>query len=422
MKQSKLLIFFLAWVSVGFAQWLSLEECFQLAEKNHPMMKQKTPINEITKNQLTNINMKWLPTLDINLSSTYQSDVTSININLPPTLAGTFEIPSPDQDNYKSEIEINQLVFDGGLISVQKELAKQDNKISLQQLEVSFQSIKSSITYVFYNLLLLDAQKIILETWLADLENSKEIVNSLIANGLAEGFSLYEIEIKIHELQQQIDENKIYRQNNLEILGELIGEKIDDDILMYVPKDIDNQEIMNAQSQLFDYQRERLNIARKVTFCNRMPKIFSFGRIGYSKPGLNMLSAEVDSYYLVGVGLKWNIWDWKTNKRDREKLQFNQKIIEYTEEAYNQKTKIELDKYQSSISNLAQKITKDEVIIELHRKLKTSAESKFKNGIMNTTDYLKYSNDLIRSQLAMEVHHLQLFCEKVNYQILKGEL
>ena len=135
-----------------------------------------------------------------------------------------------------------------------------------------------------------------------------------------------------------------------------------------------------------------------------------------------MLSNEFDSYYLVGVGLQWNIWDWNKNRRDREKLQFNQKIIEYSEEAYNQKTKIEMDKYQSSMANLNQKIDKDEEIYQLHKKLEASAESKFKNGIMNTTDYLKYNNDLIRAQLAMEVHKIQLYREKVNYKILKGEL
>jgi len=418
----KIILTVLILVSLGFSQMLSLEECFQMAEKNHPIMKQKLPLNEITENELGNINTKWLPTFDLNLSATYQSDVTSIDIELPPAFAGSVDIPSPDKDNYKSEIEINQLLYDGGLISVQKELAKQDNKISLQQIETNFQSIKNSIVKVYYNLLILDAQKIILETWLADLENTKVTLENLIKNGVAEKSSQYEIEIRIHKLGQQIEENVIYKNNNLRILGELIGQKIDAEIILYLPKDIDNKELSNAQSLLYDYQIERLAIAQKVTFRNRLPKIFGFGRVGYSKPGLNMLSDEFDSYYQVGVGLKWNIWDWKSNKHDREKMQFNQKIIEYSEEAYNQKANIELDQFQASMDNLEQKIEKDQDILGLHKKIKSSADSKFNNGTMNTTDYLKYNNDQLRAQLSLEIHKIQLYREKVNYLILKGEL
>lgn len=230
------------------------------------------------------------------------------------------------------------------------------------------------------------------------------------------------MEIKIHELEQQIDENKIYRKSNLNILSELIGQRIKTTVTLYMPQDTGNSEIMNAQTLLFDYQMERLNLAKKLTFRNRLPKVYSFGKVGYSKPGLNMLSNEFDSYYMVGVGLQWNIWDWKTNKRNREKLGFNRRILELNQEVYNQKTEIELDKYLSTISNLNQKISKDKEIYQLHRKLKVSADSKFKNGIMNATDYLKYSNDLIRAQLIMEVHKIQYYREKVNYLILKGEL
>jgi hypothetical protein len=71
---------------------------------------------------------------------------------------------------------------------------------------------------------------------------------------------------------------------------------------------------------------------------------------------------------------------------------------------------------------LKQKIEKDRNIFNLHKKLKATAETKFKNGVMNTTDYLLYNNNFIRAELALEIHKIQLYQEKVNYQILKGEL
>lgn len=231
----KILLILLVLFNFALSQSISLEDCFHSAEQNHPLMKQKSPINEITKNQIKNINTKWLPSMDLNLTATYQSDVTKLNIDLPPALSSSFVIPTPDKDTYKSEIEINQLLFDGGLISVQKELIKQDNKISLQQLETNFLQIKSTIAQVFYNLALLQKQSEILDTWHKDLLKNRELLSNLIENGVMEKSDIYELDIKISELLQQVAENKIYQENNRKILCELTGMEITPNIQLYVP-------------------------------------------------------------------------------------------------------------------------------------------------------------------------------------------
>ncbi|MFP4548337.1 MAG: TolC family protein [Fidelibacterota bacterium] len=404
------------------AENLTLEDCFRLAQKNHPVMKQKQPINQITEKELKNINTRWLPELNLTMNAGYQSDVTNIDITLPPAMAG-FSIPEPDKDMIKSELEISQMIYDGGLVAVQKELAMQDNKISLQKINTNFQDLKLAISEFYYNLLLLKKQKALLKSRQIDLEQSLTVMQNLVKSGVKESTDRYELAIKLHELRQTIAENSINMQNSRKILSQLIGQDINRDIVLFEPEITgDTTSFFNAQSRLFDYQQQRLKIAEKINFRNRLPKLRGFGKIGYGKPGLNMLSDEFDSYYQVGLILQWNIWDWQFNQRERQKLQYNRKLLEYSEAAYNQNLSIELDKLRAEIANLRQKIAKEREIFELHQKIRESADAKLQQGTINTTDYLIYDNNYARAELNMEIHKVRLYKTKVKYLIQKGEL
>ena len=43
---------------------------------------------------------------------------------------------------------------------------------------------------------------------------------------------------------------------------------------------------------------------------------------GIGRPGLNMLSNNFESYYMLGASFKWMLWDWNKNRKDRQVLDF----------------------------------------------------------------------------------------------------
>ncbi len=418
-----LLFIFIFLNTPALGESLSLIDCFKMARENHPLMKQATPIKEITEKEQKNLNTNYLPQLNLKLNASYQSDVTQLDLELPPTMPATFDIPTPDQDIYKTELEINQLIFDGGLTAVQKELASQDKKISLQKIKTDFTEIKKAITEAYYNLILLKKQANILDSWQADLTASHQLMKNLINNGVKEESDLYEIDIQRKELEKQIDENNQLINNVVSTLSELTGTPMTKDIRVYKPtitkKSLD---FSNAQTRLFDYQLEKMELSKKMSFRNRLPKLVGFGKVGYGKPGLNMLNDEFDSYYMVGLTLEWNLWDWRKSHRNTQIIQYNQQILQLNNDAYDKNMRIQLRQKETAIKNLADAIKKDKEIFSLHKKIKKSAAAKLKNGVITTTDFLKYDNNYVRAELNIELHKIQLYKAKVNYLILKGEL
>ena len=85
-QKINLLIAFLLFRQLLIAQQLEeifIEQCYNLAPNNSPLHQQKAltiaAVNKVEKNA----NLKWLPQIDLNAQTTYQSDVTALPIKIP---------------------------------------------------------------------------------------------------------------------------------------------------------------------------------------------------------------------------------------------------------------------------------------------------------------------------------------------------
>ena len=60
-----------------------------------------------------------------------------------------------------------------------------------------------------------------------------------------------------------------------------------------------------------------------------MPKAFGFATLGYGNPpGQDFFKDDFDPYYIVGGGIKWNIFDWNKVKNEKQVIALQQGIIE----------------------------------------------------------------------------------------------
>ena len=132
---------------------LNLEQAYQLARSNYPLIKQKDLIGKTAFLTIENINTAYLPQFSLNGQASYQSDVTSINI----PIAGASIVPM-SKDQYKFWGELNQLIYDGGLIKNQKQLQERSTLIDDQKLEVELYKLKDRINQLYLGLLLIEAQ------------------------------------------------------------------------------------------------------------------------------------------------------------------------------------------------------------------------------------------------------------------------
>ena len=156
--KAKLLIgLFCSFSSIVFAQeQISLEESYQLAKENYPSIKKIDLISKTSNLEVENVSKLFLPQISFSGQASYQSKTVDLS-QISQLLPG-INIPEISKDQYKIMGEVNQLIYDGGQIKLQKEVIKTNNNFQAQNIETNFYAIKQRINTIYFSILLLESQ------------------------------------------------------------------------------------------------------------------------------------------------------------------------------------------------------------------------------------------------------------------------
>ena len=164
----------------------TLEECQQAAERNYPLIRQYDLIEKTTELTLANIQKGWLPQVSASAQATYQSDVVSF----PDQMQALYQQVGIDmkgltKDQYRVGIDVSQTIYDGGFISSQKAIAREQGKVQAAQNEVNIYNVRRRVNEMYFSLLLLDEQ-IQLNSDLQELLSGNERkLTSMVKGGTA---------------------------------------------------------------------------------------------------------------------------------------------------------------------------------------------------------------------------------------------
>src|SRR5262249_41974316 len=93
------------------------------------------------------------------------------------------------------------------------------------------------------------------------------------------------------------------------------------------------------------------------------PRLSAFGRLGYGRPGLNVLSSRFDTYWLTGVQVQWSPWNWGTTNRDRQALEVQRQIVATNEAAFTQSLQRGILQSVATIAGLDSSLVLDDQIV-----------------------------------------------------------
>ena len=427
MKKRVLILFILMipWVSVIHCQKiLTLKECYEKAMSANALSGEKEAYTGISALKDKNLSKGWLPTLDANGSFIYNSSVVDMTsalsgLSLPP---GTIK-PLP-HEQYKITVDINQVIYDGGAIKSARALEKADLRINENQTETDLYKLKGQINGYYFNLLLLARQKEILNNFLEVINKRIISMQSALKNGVALKSDIDVLTSEKLKTEQQVSENEIRRVSLLKILSSLTGTEIDpaaELILPSVSGEMSN-ELSRPELQLFNLRKEQLAAGLKVIDSKRMPKAFGFATFGYGNPpGSNFFRDEFAPFYILGAGIKWNIFDWNRAKNEKQVISLQQSIIDKRESDLTDNLKRLLEAKNAEITSLKTLTETDSELIALRKRITATAESQYENGIITATEYLNEINSERQVLVNYEIHKINLAMAKVEYMNISGK-
>lgn len=416
------LIFSCAIILIGssaLAQQLTLDECYEKARQNFPLIKQKGLLVSTRDFTVANARTGYFPQVAIYGQATYQSDVTKVPIEVPG-----FNIKTLPKDQYKIYAELNQSLYDGGAIKRQNAIAESNALVEDQKVEVELYKIKERINQIYFGTLLLDEQLEQVELVKKDLASSIQKVEASIRNGVAFKTNADILQAELLRTDQRVIELKAGKTAYLSMLGIFIGQELSENTTLQRPGDVqatNDPTIARPEMNLYNYQTQLFTAQQQLNNTRVLPRLGVFVQGGYGRPGLNMLNSEFATYAIGGLRLSWNLSGFYNTKRDKEQLNINLQGVDVQRQSFLFNTKLTLRQQHTDITKLNDLIKVDEQIIGLREKIKNTAKAQLDNGVITANDYLRELNAEDQARQNLSLHQIQLLMTEYNYLATTGE-
>ena len=400
----------------AMAQAQTLEECQQAAERNYPLIQQYGLIDKTTELTVANIQKGWLPQVSVSAQATLQSDVTAFPDQMQQMYkAMGIDMKGLSKDQYRVGVDVQQMVYDGGVIKSRKEIAREQGNVQTAQNEVNMYNVRKRVNEMYFGLLLLDEQ-IKLNANLQNLlsANEKKLA-SMQKNGTAAESDYLNVKAERLNVVQKMTDMQAQRKALVRMLSTFCGIEVKTPIKPTpnthhpTPNNgLPELKAINAQLRLADAQEKALD-------ASLMPKFGVFAQGFYGYPGYNVFEDMMNRQWslngMIGARLTWNIGAFYTRKNDKEKIQMQRKTAETNRSVFLFNNNLEQIQQNEDIERYRKLMADDEEIINLRSSIRKAAESRLSHGIIDVNDLVKEITNENAAKVQQCVHEIEMLKE-----------
>lgn len=402
----------LAGLSAG-AQ-VTLDECRRLAREHYPEIRQYDLVRRTEEYTLSNARRAWLPQLSLAAQATWQTEVPSF----PNALAGMLaqqgiDMPGMNKDQYKAALELNQTLWDGGKSEADKRIARAEAAEQARSTDVDLYALQGRVDNLFFGILLLDERIAQTRLTLDLLRSNLEKVRALQRNGVAMQSDADAVEAELLTVNQQLTQVTASRDSYRRMLEIFTGRPLGGEQLERPDaSEPRSMESSRPELALFDATADKLTAQERQVKAATRPRFGLFAQGYYGYPGMDyfqsMMSPDWSWNAMAGVKMSWNFGAYYTRKNSLAKLRTAKEQVEMQREIFLFNTRLQTAEESGDIARLRKALADDDRIVALRRSVREAAESKLRNGVIDTDDLLRKITDEAAAATARSAREIEL--------------
>jgi outer membrane protein TolC len=397
---------------------LTLEQAWQLARNNYPLVKQRELIKKTRDYCIENAAKGYRPQLSFSGQATYQSDVTNFPFHIPG-----INIPVFSKDQYKVYGQLDQSLYDGGQIRNQKQIQQANETIQEQTLEVELYALRDRVSQLFFGALLIEQQLTQNELLKKDIQTGVDKTKASVANGVAFRSGLDELQAQLLQVDQSRIELLASHNAYLEMLGLFTGRALAENTLLerpLSPRLVSDSMIGRPELLLYDYQKKTIDLKDAALDAQLRPKFSLFAQGGYGRPALNFLNNDFSFYYIGGIRMNWALGSLYTLKNEKRLSEIRRRDLDIQKETFLFNTQVSLKQQNSGILKYSSLMKTDNEIIALRESVRNAAAARLENGVITAHDYITQANAVDLAKQNLILHQVQLLHAQYDYQNITG--
>jgi len=424
MKRTVFTILLIASAAAAWAQnSVTLWQCYDSAAIVTPLSGERDIYSRISQLRDQNLASAWLPSLDLNGTFSYQSDVVDLSDMLGSLPISTGSLPTVPHEQYRATFDVSQVLWDGGVTRSAREVEKVVNELNLRQNEADIYRLREQVNNYFFPLLLTKSQIEVTQLLLSELDTRIGELSSAIENGVVTPMTLDVLRAEMIRVEQTLNELVRRHEAFTAALEQITGIQGLKDAILLLPETIitGEESIDNPDLRLFDIRSHQLELSKNLLKSQRMPRAFGYAQAGYGNPpGNNFLSDKADFYYSLGAGIKWNIFDWNKNSNERRSLAMQQQLLDIKKMSVEESLQRLLTVRMAEITSLLEASCRDEELIGIRKKITAAAASQLKNGTITASQYLTELNNEKQAVIAAAARMISISRAEIDYLYITG--
>ncbi len=420
MKKIKYLIIFLMGTIVLAQQNpLTLEESLKIGLKSSKEIKLSESAVTSANAKLTEISSNLYPQLSVGFNYNHLSEVP-VQFSSP-----IFSATGGAIDALYANATIEQPLFTGLKLLSLRNAAEYGKEAALVQSSQTINEKAFTIHMSFWNLYRTEKLVKVLRENIAGLEKHLRDTELFFQNGLVTKNDLLKLKVRVSETRTQLIETEnafeiaraIYNKNlgfSLSQKTEISVENFEDNLTEYGYSQI-LEEAINSRSELVSNKYQSLAAEEKITAAKStwFPQIGAFGSFNYLKvDGTQLLKSDWTNFWMVGVNVKWNIWDWwKTSSvAEQAEQQYNQ--VQLYSQILKENIEIEVYKNHLQLQSEASKVKVSKLRVESAEENYRIINDKYETQLVTSTELIDADSELLNAKT-------KLITSYINYKIAK---
>ena len=374
---------------------LTLDDCHKMARANYPEIKQYDLIGQTKDFTIENIRKAYLPQVTVSAQATLQTAVPTYPSVLKAMMTSQgMSMTGMNKDQYKVQVEASQLIWDGGKSAASAKIAQTNATAQTLSADVDLYSVESRINDLYFGILLLDGQIAQVGQTVELLQSNLDKVNSLIKNGAAMQADADAVEAELLTMKQKKIQLESSEATYKQVLSLFIGKDISSESLTKPQYcEPSSFESFRPELAMLNARMENLSAQKKSIQASTLPTFGLFAQGYYGYPGMDYFKSMMNSDWsfngIVGVRMQWNVSAFYTKKNAMNQIDAARQMVQVQKNVFLFNNTLQSTQENQSISSLRKVLAEDEKIVDLRKRVREAAESKLRNGVIDSSDLLE---------------------------------
>ena len=394
----------------------TLETCQQQAQQNYPLIKRRALYAQSTAYTIDNIKKGWLPQIQVAAQATVQNRVAQLPEQLSNMMAALGQ---------STRGLANQMLWDGGRISAQKDVARLQQQVDEAQTDVSLYQVRQRVNDLYFGILLIDERLRLNRDLQTLLQSNEDKLAALQRQGVVMQSDVDQVKAERLTAMQMANELQHSRDALCHMLALFCNVERIDSIVKPTPTPTEQMaEDVRPELKAIDLQLSLITSQQRALRSALLPTLSVFGQAYYGYPGFDMfkdMNSRSPSFNaLAGVRLAWNIGNLYTHRNNVQRLSVARTEIENAREVFFFNNRLETIQQQETIASKRQTMAADDEIVALRQNVRRAAEAKLAHGTIDTDRLLQEITRENNAKINRSTHEVEMLQGICNLKYVRG--